>query len=332
MRAISIASPGEPEQLVLVDLPEPTPGPGEVLIRVRAAGLNRADLLQRQGHYPPPPGASALPGMEVAGEIAAVGGGDLDGWKVGDPVCALLPGGGYAEYAVASGGCCLPVPGCIPLADAAALPEAVFTVWANLFASAPGQATAARVHAGERLLIQGGASGIGSMAIQIAHARGIRVAATAGSETRSVRCRELGAELAVDYHEDWAEAVCAWAAPAGLDAVLDMVAGPYFAQHLALLGEEGRLAHIATAQGAEVQLDIRQMMRRRLVITGSTLRSRSPEQKRALRDQIAGEVWPFFAEQRLHPVVDARFPLAEAAAAHQAMERGGHFGKLLLLT
>ncbi len=330
MRAISILQPGGPEQLTLADLPTPAPKAGEVLIQVAAAGLNRADLLQRQGHYPPPPGASPLPGLEVSGVIAALGPGAEREWKTGDRVCALLPGGGYAEYALADAGACLPVPSGVDLIDAAALPEAVFTVWANLFSSAPGQETAARMAAGERLLVQGGTSGVGSMALQIASARGLRVATTAGSAEKCQAARTLGAELAVDYHGDWFAAVQQWAAPGGVDGILDMVAGPYFTRHIDLLGTRGRLAHIATSQGGEVSLDLRKVMQKRLVITGSTLRSRPSAAKRALRDEIARELWPLVTGGRIHPVVHARFPLAEAAEAHRAMEAGSHIGKLLL--
>ncbi len=330
MRAITFDQPGGPEQLTITELPTPQPGPGEILIRVHAAGLNRADLLQRKGHYPPPPGASPLLGLEVSGEIAGLCPGAVDSWQVGDRVCALLPGGGYAEYAVADAGSCLPVAPGLDLVDAAALPEAVFTVWANLFATAPGQATAARVQAGERLLVQGGTSGIGSVALQIATARGIHCAATAGSADKCARCLEFGAEFATDYRGAWAAAIRSWA-PDGMDCILDMVAGPYFAEHLALLAPGGRLAHIATAQGSEVSLDLRTVMQKRLVITGSTLRSRSPMQKRALRDEIAREVWPLLTTGQLRPIVHASFPLEEAAAAHRAMEDGGHTGKLLLL-
>jgi NADPH2:quinone reductase len=330
MHAISILQPGGPEQLSLVDLPTPTLKPGEVLIQVAAAGLNRADLLQRQGHYPPPPGASPLPGLEVSGVITALGSGAEHDWTVGDQICALLPGGGYAEYAVADAGACLPVPPSLDLIDAAALPEAVFTVWANLFSSASGQETAARMVAGERLLVQGGTSGVGSMALQIASARGLRIATTAGSEDKCRAARALGAELAVDYHSDWAAAVQQWAAPDGIDGILDMVAGPYFAQHVDLLGTRGRLAQIATSHGSEVAVDLRKVMQKRLVLTGSTLRSRPAAAKRALRDELARELWPLVTGRRIHPVVHARFPLAEAAEAHRALEAGGHIGKLLL--
>lgn len=334
MQAITIAQPGGPEQLVLSTIERPAPGPGEVLIRVHGAGINRADLLQREGHYPPPAGASPLPGLEVAGEIAAIGpreeaSGEEYVWRIGDAVCALLAGGGYAEYAVAPSGSCLPVPSTIALIDAAVLPEAVFTVWANLFATAPGQAAAARVQAGERLLVQGGTSGIGSMAVQLAKARGIRVAATAGTAEKCEQCRAFGAETAVDYHGDWAAEVRAWA-PDGVDCILDMIAGPYFAEHLELLGMGGRLAHIATSRGSKVEVDLRTVMAKRLVITGSTLRNRSAAEKRALRDEILHEVWPLFTAGTLHPVVHSRFPLANAAEAHRAMEAGAHTGKILL--
>ncbi len=328
MQAITIASPGGPEQLQLTELPTPQPGKGEVLIRVAGAGLNRADLLQRQGHYPPPAGASPLPGLEVSGTVESVGQGTQ--WKPGDRICALLAGGGYAEYALAPAGSCLPVPADLPLADAAALPEAVFTVWANLFSEAPGQSTAARVTAGERLLVQGGTSGIGSIALQLARARGIHAAATAGSAARCRQCLEFGAEYAANYNENWAEQLRTWA-PDGFDSILDMIAGPYFEQHLALLRMGGRLTHIATSQGAEVTLDLRKVMQKRLVLTGSTLRSRSAAEKQALRDEIAREAWPLLATGALRPVIHARYPLADAAAAHRDMERGGHTGKILLL-
>jgi NADPH2:quinone reductase len=339
MRAIDVTQPGGPEQLALKDMPTPQPGPDEVLIRVRAVGINRADLLQRQGHYPPPAGASQILGLEVSGEIESLGpvssssssaSSNNHVWKVGDRVCALLAGGGYAEYAVAPAGSCLKVPDTLSLVDAAALPEAVFTVWANLFSQAPGQATAARVNAGERLLVQGGTSGIGSMALQIAHARGIRAAATAGSADKCAKCLEFGAEYAVDYHGNWAEELQAWA-PEGFDGILDMVAGPYFEQHLKLLAQNGRLTHIATAQGSTVSLDLRTVMLKRLVITGSHLRSRSNDQKRALRDEIESQVWPLVADGRVRPIVHQRYPLAEAQEAHRSMEQGGHIGKLLLL-
>jgi NADPH2:quinone reductase len=339
MRAITVTQPGGPEQLSLTQLETPRPGPGELLIRVQAAGINRADLLQRQGHYPPPPGASPLLGLEVSGEVVSVGpevaessstSENIDSFRPGDRVCALLAGGGYAEYAVASTGSCLPVPEAISLVDAAALPEAIFTVWANLFSQAPGQATAAFVRAGERLLVQGGTSGIGSMALQMARARGIVCLATAGSPEKCAKCLEFGAEFAADYHQDWAAQIRAWSRE-GVDCILDMVAGPYFAQHLDLLAPAGRLSHIATAQGASVELDLRTVMKKRLVITGSHLRSRSAAAKRQLRDEIAREIWPLVTSGSIHPVVHQRYPLAEAAEAHRSMEQGGHIGKLLLL-
>ncbi len=335
MRAITIQQPGGPEQLALSEVAEPVAGPGEVLIRVHAAGVNRADLLQRQGHYPPPPGASPLLGLEVSGEIVSVGpaadpNDTRKAWQPGDLVCALLAGGGYAEYAVAPIGSCLPVPATVSPIDAAALPEAVFTVWANLFSAAPGQAAAARVYAGERLLVQGGTSGIGSMALQMAHARGIHAAATAGSAAKCAGCLALGAEMAADYHGDWAAAIRQWA-PQGVDSILDMIAGPYFPQHVELLGKGGRLVQIATSRGSTVECDLRMVMQKRLVLTGSTLRNRPVEEKRALRNEIESEIWPLVTAGSIRPVVHSRFPLAEAAAAHRAMEEGGHTGKILLV-
>ncbi|HZY61038.1 MAG TPA: NAD(P)H-quinone oxidoreductase [Edaphobacter sp.] len=319
-----IDRPGGPEVLHITDLETPRPGPGEALIRVAAAGLNRADLLQREGHYPPPPGASPILGMEVSGHICELGPGVDARWKVGDAVCALLPGGGYAEYAVAAAGCCLPVPKGISLIDAAALPEAVFTVWANLFATS-------YLHAGDLFLVQGGTSGIGTMAIQMAKSLGARVAATAGSAEKCGFCLSLGAEQAFNYREeDWQVNAFEWSRRKGIDVILDMVGGDYFAKHLKLLATRGRLVHIATAHGAEVTLDLRAVMLKRLVITGSTLRSRSVEEKTALRNQIEKQIWPRFSEGGLKPVVHKVFPLEKAAEAHQEMKAGGHIGKLLL--
>lgn len=324
MRAIHIDRPGGPEVLRITEIEKPHPGPGEVLIRVAAAGLNRADLLQREGHYPPPPGASPILGMEVSGHIAEVGSHVDARWKVGDAVCALLPGGGYAEYAVASAGCCLPVPENISLIDAAALPEAVFTVWANLFATS-------YLHAGDLFLVQGGTSGIGTMAIQMAKVFGARVATTAGSAEKCSFCLLLGAEQAFNYREeDWQVNAFEWSQRKGIDVILDMVGGDYFPKHMKLLATRGRLVHIATAHGAEVNLDLRTVMLKRLVITGSTLRSRSVEEKTALRNQIEEKVWPHFNDGTLKPVVHKVFPFEKAAEAHRDMQAGGHIGKLLL--
>jgi NADPH2:quinone reductase len=324
MRAISIKEFGGPEQLTLIEVPLPTPGERELLIRVHAAGLNRADLVQREGHYPPPAGASPLPGMEVSGEVVGLGASlEQSHWRVGDRVCALITGGGYAEYVVAAEECCLPIPENITTEDAAALPEAVFTVWANLFRFP------VSVRAGETLLIQGGTSGIGSTALQLARARGIRAAATAGSASKCARCLEFGAEFAVDYHEDWTSALREWA-PAGLNAILDIVGGPYFAEHVSLLAPRGRLTNIAFPQGSQVSLDLRQLMVKRLVVTGSTMRARPVAEKGELRDEIEGEVWPLLLTGQLRPIIEARLPLEQAAEAHRLMESGTHVGKVLL--
>jgi putative PIG3 family NAD(P)H quinone oxidoreductase len=324
MRAIHIERPGGPEVLSIAETHTPKPATGEVLIRVAAAGLNRADLLQREGHYPPPPGASPILGMEVSGHIAEVGS-DADArWKVGDAVCALIPGGGYAEYCVANAGFCLPAPKSVSLVDAAGLPEAVFTVWANLFALG-------YLHAGDRFLVQGGTSGIGTMAIQMAKAFGAHVATTAGSADKCAFCLSLGAERAFNYRdEDWLAGALEWSGEKGVDVILDMVGGDYFPKHLKLLAPLGRLIHIATAHGAEVTADLRTIMMKRLVVTGSTLRPRSVGEKTALRDQIERKAWPLFDTGALRPVVDRVFPLEEAAEAHKMMQTGGHIGKILL--
>ena len=323
MRIIDVKAPGGPEQLVVADVPVPKAGRGEVLIKVAASGLNHADLYQREGKYPPPPGASPILGMEVSGTIAELGPECDPRWKTGDRVCALLAGGGYAEYCTAPAGQCLPVTSEMDLIDAAALPEAVFTVWANLFEPR-------RISADETLLVQGGSSGVGSTAIQIAHAFGARVAATAGSTKKVEFCLNIGCECAFNYHEDWFAGAREWTQPDGIDVILDMVAGEYFAKHLELLAKDGRLIHIATQRGAKVELDLRSVMMKRLIVTGSTLRSRSVAEKTALRDSIEREVWPLLAEGKLRPVVYCAFPLAEAAEAHRLMESSRHIGKLLL--
>jgi NADPH:quinone reductase len=325
MRIIEVKAPGGPEQLPVADAPVPKPGHGEVLIKVAASGLNHADLYQREGKYPPPPGASPILGMEVSGTIEERGDRCDPRWKVGDRVCALLAGGGYAEYCVAPAGQCLPVPSNIDLIDAAALPEAVFTVWANLFEPP-------RLAPGETLLVQGGSSGVGSTAIQIARALGARVAATAGSTEKIQFCLNLGCEHAFNYRDDWFAAAREWSQPRGVDVILDMVAGEYFAKHLELLAKDGRLIHIATQRGAKVEFDLRTVMMKRLLITGSTLRSRSVAEKTALRDSIEQHVWPLVAAGAVRPIVYSVFPLAEAAEAHRLMESSRHIGKILLRT
>lgn len=309
----------------------PSAGAGEVLIRVAAAGLNRADILQRQGNYPPPPGASEVLGMEVAGTVIERGPGAEERWQVGSPVCALAPGGGYAEFCIAHGGCCFPVPAGLSMEEAASLPEAAMTVWANLFAT--GVRYTPRLFQGERFLMQGGTSGIGVMAIQAARARGAHVAATAGSEEKCGFLRELGCEQAWNYHDDWAAGAREWAAESpsgGVDVILDMVAGDYFAKHMELLGRDGRLVHIATTHGAEVKLDLRRTMRNRLTVTGSTLRSRTVEEKQRLRDAVEAELWPLIASGSVRTFVDRVFPWEEAAEAHRRMESSAHIGKIVL--
>ena len=307
--------------LRIAEAPVPNPGPGEVLIRVSAAGLNRADTLQRQGKYPPPPGASPILGMEVSGHVAESNAAE---WKPGDPVCALLAGGGYAEYCVAPAGQCLPIPASIPVEEAAALPEVVFTVWANLFEPAC-------LQPGETFLAQGGSSGVGSMAIQVAHWMGARVAATAGSAAKCDFCVQMGCERAFQYREeDWAEAARAWSGGRGVDVILDMVGGDYFPRHLRLLAPRGRLVHIAYTRGREVTADLALIMQKRLVVTGSTMRGRPVSEKTALRDSIRLRLWPQIAAGRIRPVVDRIFPLQDAAEAHRRMESSAHIGKILL--
>ena len=326
MRFIEVASPGGPEMLRIASAPIPQPGVREVLVRVRAAGVNRADLLQRQGHYPPPAGASLILGMEIAGEIVEPGPGAGSRWRTGDAVCALVAGGGYAEYCAVPEGQCMPVPDGLSMTEAAAIPEAAITVWANLFEPR-------RLIAGELFLVQGGASGIGSMAVQMARALGARVATTAGTEEKCGFCQSLGAELAVNYRtQDWASTIGRWAQPSGVDVILDMIGGDYFAKHMALLATGGRLVNIAFSHGSLVTVDLRTMMTRRLVITGSTLRPRTVEQKSALARGVEEGVWPWFADGRVRPVVDSVFPLEKAAEAHRLMESGQHTGKIVLET
>lgn len=324
MRIIDVPQFGGPEALAVAEVPVPKPGAGELLIKVAAAGVNRADLLQRQGHYPPPPGASPILGMEVSGHIAEIGGGANSGWKLGDAVCALVTGGGYAEYCVASAGCCLPMPKNMSVEEAAALPEAVFTVWANLVAQP-------YLHAGERFLVHGGTSGIGTTAIQMARAFGAHVITTAGSEEKCAFCLTLGAERAFNYRvEDWLAGALEWAGGSGVDVILDMVGGDYFPKHLKLLAPKGRLIHIATTGGSQVTTDLRTIMQKRLVVTGSTLRPRTVAEKTTLRDEIERQVWPLIENGKLRPVIDRVYPLEEAAEAHRRMESSAHIGKLVL--
>ena len=324
MRSIEITTPGGPEVLRLTTKPVPRPGSGEVLVRTAAAGINRADLLQRQGHYPPPPGASPILGMEVSGHIAEMGPGTTSRRQAGDAVCALLGGGGYAEYCAVPEGQCMAVPTGVSIRDAAALPEAAITVWANLFEPR-------RLFPGELFLVQGGSSGIGTTAIQMAKGFGARVATTAGSGEKCSFCLSLGAEVAVNYRtQDWAAELAQWSHPHGIDAILDMVAGDYFPKHIALLATGGRLVHIATSHGSQVTADLRAVMMKRVLITGSTLRSRSVEEKSSLARGVEKEVWPLFTSGQIRPIVDRAFPLEQAGEAHRWMETGLHTGKIIL--
>lgn len=324
MRCIDVTAPGGPEVLRIASKPVPRPGSGEVLVRTRAAGINRADLLQRQGHYPLPPGASLILGMELTGNIAELGADSTSRWRVGDEVCALLAGGGYAEYCTVPEGQCMAVPPGVSIRDAAAIPEAAITVWANLFEPR-------RLFPDNLILVQGGSSGIGVMAIQMARAFGARVATTAGTDEKCSFCLRLGAEIAVNYRtQDWAAEVARWAHPHGVDAILDMIGGDYFPKHIELLAMGGRLVHIATSHGSQVTADLRSIMMKRLLITGSTLRSRSVAEKSWLARGVEQELWPLFASGQLRPVIDSAFTLEKAGDAHRLMESGKHTGKIIL--
>lgn len=323
MKAIEITQPGAPDVLRICERPMPRPKAGEVLIKVHAAGVNRPDVIQRQGHYPVPSGASDLPGLEVAGEI--VDGDFADtALKQGDMVCALIQGGGYAEYCVAPARQCLPIPKGLSAIEAASLPETFFTVWSNVF-------DRARLSAGEALLVQGGTSGIGVTAIQIAVALGHRVFATAGSDEKCRACEALGAVRAINYRdEDFVEVVKAETGGRGVDVVLDMVAGPYVAREIDCLADDGRLSIIALLGGPKATLDLGQVLRRRLTITGSTLRPRSVEFKAAIAEKLHAHIWPLIGAGKIKPVIYKTFPLEEAAQAHILMESGVHIGKIIL--
>lgn len=323
MTAIEITEPGGPEKLAPTRRPVPQPAPGEVLIQVATAGVNRPDCLQRQGGYPPPPGASDIPGLEVAGTIAALGEGVTD-WRIGDEVCALLTGGGYAEYCTAPAPQCLPIPGGLNLQQAAALPETFFTVWSNVF-------DRARLQPGETLLIHGGTSGIGTTAIQLAKALGSRVFATVGGADKVRACLDLGAERVINYREeDFVQAIKEITRNRGVDVILDMVGGDYVQRNLSALAVEGRLVFIAFLRGAKVELNLAPVMMKRLTITGSTLRARPVEHKAPIAAALLQTVWPLLASGAIRPMIDRVFPLNEAAAAHVLMESNRHVGKLLL--
>lgn len=323
MRAVVVSRPGGPEVLGLQDVPDPVPGPDEVLIAITAAGVNRADLMQRQGLYPPPPGAPPYPGLECAGQVTAVGA-QVAGVRPGDDVCALLAGGGYAEQVAVPAVQVLPVPAGLTVAEAAALPEVACTVYANVF-------MAARLAPGETLLVHGGASGIGTMAIQLASAHGARVACTASSEARLRRCRELGADLAIDYtSEDFVAAVRDFTGGRGADVILDIMGGAYLRRNVEALAIGGRLVVIGLQGGASGELDLGRMLRNRLTVHAASLRARPVPEKAAVVAGVHETVWPLVASGRVRPVIDTVVPLAEAARAHQLMEAGGHVGKIIL--
>lgn len=326
MKAIEITTYGKPEVLQPTQRPDPADGAGEVLIRVTASGVNRPDVLQRKGHYPVPPGASDLPGLEVAGTIVSGDAAAMSqaGFKVGDRVCALVAGGGYAELCVAPVAQCLPVPAGLSDIEAASLPETFFTVWSNVF-------DRGRLQEGETLLVQGGTSGIGVTAIQMAKAAGARVIATAGSDEKCAACLKLGADHAINYRtQDFAEEARRITDKRGVDVVLDMVAGAYVAREVSCLAEDGRLVIIAIQGGVESQFDAGLVLRRRLTITGSTLRPRPIAFKGAIAQNLKRTVWPWIESGRIRPVIHRTFPAAEAAAAHALMESNQHIGKIVL--
>ena len=325
MRAVEITTPGGPEVLKLVERPIPVAGPGEVLIKVTAAGINRPDVFQRKGAYAPPPGASDLPGLEVAGEIV---GGDAaaGGFAKGDRVCALVAGGGYAEYCVAPAVQCLPIPDGLSDIEAAGLPETYFTVWSNVY-------DRGRLSEGETLLVHGGASGIGTTAIQLAHALGHKVYTTVGSDERVAAVRALGADAGINYKtQDFVAEVKALTDGRGVDVILDMVAGDYLDRDIKALADDGRIVIIALLGGAKATINADQLLRRRLTITGSTLRPRDVNFKAAIARALRERVWPLFAAGKLKPVVHATFTLDKADQAHAMMESGEHIGKIILTT
>jgi putative PIG3 family NAD(P)H quinone oxidoreductase len=325
MRAIDVLTPGGPEALVLREVPDPEPGPDEVLVDVVAAGVNRADTLQRQGHYPPPPGASPYLGMECSGRISALGEG-VTGWSVGDEVCALIAGGGYAEKVAVPVGQLFSVPGGVGLVEAAALPEVACTVWANVF-------MAAGLRPGEVLLAHGGSSGIGTMAIQLARELGARVAVTAGSADKLEACRSLGADILVNYKEqDFVEVIREATDGAGADVILDLIGAKYLARNIDLLARNGRLVVIGLQGGAKAEIDLGAMLSKRVAVLAASLRGRPLEEKAAIVASTREHVWPLIEAGRVHPVIHATYPLAEASEAHRVMEGSTHIGKLLLVT
>ena len=323
MTAIEITEPGGPEVLQPIERPVPSAAHGEVLLRVEAAGVNRPDVLQRLGGYPPPPGASDIPGLEVAGTVVALGAG-VTGWRIGDAVCALVSGGGYAEYCTAPAAQCLRPPAGFDRVRAAALPETYFTVWENVFRRA-------KLVGGERFLVHGGSSGIGTTAIQIASARGARVFATAGTAEKCAACEGLGAERAINYRdEDFLTVIQELTGGEGVDVILDMVGGGYIAKNVKALRTEGRLVQIAFLEGSKTEFDFLPVMLKRLTIMGSTLRPRTIEAKAVIAEELLREVWPLLDSGRIAPLIDSTYPLAQAADAHARMESSAHIGKIML--
>ncbi|MEV0410474.1 NAD(P)H-quinone oxidoreductase [Streptomyces sp. NPDC050448] len=325
MHAITIEQPGGPEALVWAEVPDPVAGEGEVLVDVAASAVNRADILQRQGFYDPPPGASRYPGLECSGRIAAIGPG-VSGWAVGDEVCALLGGGGYAERVAVPAGQLLPVPAGVDLVTAAALPEVVCTVWSNVF-------MVARLRPAETVLVHGGSSGIGTMAIQLAKAVGATVAVTAGGPEKLARCKELGADILIDYREqDFVEELRAATGGAGADVILDIMGAKYLARNLDALAVNGRLAVIGLQGGVKAELNLGALLAKRAAITATSLRARPLEEKAAIVAAVREHVWPLVEAGRIRPVVHTAFPMRDAAEAHRTMESSTHVGKLLLTT
>jgi NADPH2:quinone reductase len=323
MTAIEIAEPGGPEVLQPATRPVPAPGPGELLVRVAAAGVNRPDVMQRKGQYPPPKGVTDIPGLEIAGTVAVVGD-DVTGWKPGDAVCALVAGGGYAEFCVAPAAQCLPVPRGLTMLEAAALPETFMTVWDNVF-------TRGRLKAGETFLVHGGSSGIGTTAIQLARARGARVFATAGSAEKCAACEALGAERAINYRdEDFVEILKEATGGKGVDVILDMVGGDYVVKNLNTLSQGGRLVQIAVQKGTKAEIAVHLIMIKQLTLTGSTLRARPVADKAAIAGAVKAEAWPLVEAGKVKPVIHATFPLKKAAEAHALMDSSAHIGKIVL--
>ncbi|OZA90895.1 MAG: NAD(P)H-quinone oxidoreductase [Azorhizobium sp. 39-67-5] len=323
MTAITVPTPGGPEALVPAERPVPQPGRGEVLVKVAAAGINRPDVMQRRGLYPPPPGASDIPGLEIAGTVVAVGEGAVR-YKVGDAVCALVTGGGYAQYCPAPEATTLPVPAGLSMAEAAAIPETFFTVWSNVF-------DRARLQSGETLLVHGGAGGIGTTAIMLGKAFGARVFTTAGSPEKCAACRDLGADLAIDYKtQDFVAEVKAATGGKGVDVILDVIGGAYIQRNYEAAALDGRIAQIAFQDGSKAQVDFMRLMLKRLTHTGATLRSRPLADKAAIARQLEEKVWPLLSSGTLRPLMDQTFALADAAGAHARMDRSAHLGKIVL--